>query len=348
MYFILLICFSVNLVMPQASQTPGFTKGDKLGRGINGNVHRICLNGNSFAIKSMSKRIEMADESIYNEIKMLHSLNHNNIVKLQQYWEDSKTVNGKVKCVNYLLELCSGNLLDLVKLKWKYLNFEQKSVQLKQMALQIFDAVSYLHKNGIYHRDIKPDNILYVKNTVPGKPDETIYKLADFEFATTKTSDTELAGTLSYLPPEAIDYYKLVEEIKRLMARSNPISSFLIDEKNDKELEYLKSEISKFDIYALGKSLYILSLSLTNMEDANKMVYMYGNCFEEEDQIKEKEYKALGNLYKAEKSFKNDPDFQKLIRKMMHCDPYRRPSIDRLLNARGFLKKTLKYKWLAT
>lgn len=59
---------------------------------------------------------------------------------------------------------------------------------------EIFESIRAIHAAGYTHRDIKPDNILFVK----GKP-----KLADIGLMSSQTvTATQLAGTLDFLPPE--------------------------------------------------------------------------------------------------------------------------------------------------
>nr|GAT53042.1 predicted protein [Mycena chlorophos] len=77
--------------------------------------------------------------------------------------------------------------------------FEDKPELAKQAILEMFDAVEHLHKNGIYHRDIKPDNILC-------NEDGSHFRLADFGLATTSRTTERAGGTASYMPPESFDH----------------------------------------------------------------------------------------------------------------------------------------------
>ena len=104
------------------------------------------------AIKSMN-RDEMKEEStkkkLQNEIDILKSLRHPSHLKLFETFTTEK---------HYLIvmELCPGGDL---------LNYVRKRRKLKEDAAkvifrQIMQGISYLHANGIVHRDIKLDNIL--------------------------------------------------------------------------------------------------------------------------------------------------------------------------------------------
>ncbi|KAF7290991.1 Serine/threonine protein kinase [Mycena chlorophos] len=77
--------------------------------------------------------------------------------------------------------------------------FEDKPELAKQAIFEMFDAVEHLHKNGIYHRDIKPDNILC-------NEDGSHFRLADFGLATTSRTTKRAGGTASYMPPESFDH----------------------------------------------------------------------------------------------------------------------------------------------
>ncbi len=58
----------------------------------------------------------------------------------------------------------------------------------------VFDGIKRIHEAGFTHRDIKPDNIIFVK----GVP-----KLADIGLISSlSNSKTQLAGTLDFIPPE--------------------------------------------------------------------------------------------------------------------------------------------------
>ncbi|KAL4512959.1 hypothetical protein ABPG72_017644, partial [Tetrahymena utriculariae] len=83
------------------------------------------------------------------------------VIKFYNYFYLS--VNKNDDFVVYEIEKCSGNLKQyLTRLQKENISLTDK--QKMQIAVQIVDVVNYLNYNGIVHRDIKLDNILYIEN----------------------------------------------------------------------------------------------------------------------------------------------------------------------------------------
>ena len=128
-------------------------------------------------------------EIIYNEIGIHSRLNHKNIIKLYNVYEDKKQI--KI-IMEYAL---NGNLYE--KIKKEKIGFSEKKTF--KYFIQVLNAINFLHKNNIIHRDIKPENILIDKyNNL---------KLCDFgwskEINVGKRST--FCGTVEYMAPEIID-----------------------------------------------------------------------------------------------------------------------------------------------
>ncbi|HEY3806798.1 MAG TPA: serine/threonine-protein kinase [Kofleriaceae bacterium] len=70
------------------------------------------------------------------------------------------------------------------------------------IARGIASALAAAHAKGIYHRDLKPDNVVVVAGNRPKLVDFGVAKLADRDSGHTPTVDGTLLGTPSYMAPE--------------------------------------------------------------------------------------------------------------------------------------------------
>lgn len=72
----------------------------------------------------------------------------------------------------------------------------------RKILLQIISAIQYCHSNGVVHRDLKLENILF-------KEVEDLYvKVIDFGISgvcTAFQADMVDAGTIAYMPPECFE-----------------------------------------------------------------------------------------------------------------------------------------------
>ena len=95
-----------------------------------------------------------------------------------------------------LMELLEGdNLSDYTKSKG---DMKLPLEEIYKMAIQTLDALVYMQSQEppIYHRDIKPNNIVW--------DNRQRYVLIDFNISTS-TDDKSFAGTLPYLAPDLVE-----------------------------------------------------------------------------------------------------------------------------------------------
>jgi calcium-dependent protein kinase len=124
------------------------------------------------------------------EIDILKNLDHPNILRLYEVFEDKKYI--------YLVtEFCQGGeLFDEIIARGKF-NERDAAVIIKQL----LSAISYCHSKKVSHRDLKPENIL-----IDNK--ETLQiKLIDFG-TSQRFEDEEnmelVLGTAYYIAPEVL------------------------------------------------------------------------------------------------------------------------------------------------
>lgn len=155
--------------------------------------------GERVAVKVFSKKKLSDDdrEALRSELEILKQIDHPNIVRLIDAYEDERHV-----C--FVIELMSGG-----ELFEKVLELDQFSeADARNCIKALVDAVRYIHDMGIVHRDIKPENMLIPTSEF----DFRTVKLADFglaRFFTTSGGDEEAfasttCGTPGYIAPEIL------------------------------------------------------------------------------------------------------------------------------------------------
>ncbi|KAJ5051815.1 uncharacterized protein L3040_001586 [Drepanopeziza brunnea f. sp. 'multigermtubi'] len=161
-----------------------------VGKGAFGKVRIVERKdtGLTFALKYIRKDEVVRSESVRNiirERRMLEHLNYQFICNLRYSFQDIEYMYLVVDLMN------GGDLRFHISRK----TFTEEAVRfwISEMGC----ALKYIHKQGIIHRDIKPDNVLL--------DSEGHIHLADFNVASDFTPGkplTSKSGTLAYLAPE--------------------------------------------------------------------------------------------------------------------------------------------------
>ncbi len=123
-----------------------------------------------------------------NESKAVAMLSHPNIVNIYDV-----SVKDNLKYI--VMELVEGITLKNYILKKGVLSFHE----MINITEQILLALDHAHQKGIVHRDIKPQNIMMLKNGVIKVADFGIAKLPNAE---TVTMTDKAIGTVFYISPE--------------------------------------------------------------------------------------------------------------------------------------------------
>ena len=163
---------------------------EKLGEGAYGSVYKVQQKFTNYlrAVKAIKKK-HVDSAEFYNEIEVLKALDHPNIIKLFDCYQD--------KSYYYMVEeYCSGgDLFDYIQ-KEKFFT-ERKAGTIFN---QLLSAVNHLHKKRIVHRDLKPENIVLIE----AKNKDVFIKLIDFGTSITIKGKnlTQELGTIYYIAPE--------------------------------------------------------------------------------------------------------------------------------------------------
>ena len=151
--------------------------------------------GEIVAIKKMRKKYTSWDECVkLREVKSLQKLTHPNIIKL-------KEVIRIEDILHMIFEYAESNLYQIVKERTKPFS----EAEIKSIIYQTLLGLSHIHKNGFFHRDMKPENLL-INESSTGQH-KYIVKICDFGQAReirSKPPYTEYIATRWYRAPECL------------------------------------------------------------------------------------------------------------------------------------------------
>lgn len=158
----------------------------KLGISKLGNQQKV-------AIKSVIKeRVKEELKNLQRELTILKSVDHPNIIKLFEVYEDDKHLH-------IVMEYCQGGeLFNRLEKKGRF--SEKESALLMR---RMFHAINHLHILNIAHRDLKPENCLFDSNR-----EDAEIKLVDFGLASRFNKEkgmSSVVGTPYYVAPEIIN-----------------------------------------------------------------------------------------------------------------------------------------------
>lgn len=209
-------------LMP-GDELSGWEISEILGVGGMGKVFKARRDDQNAALKVLSSQI-CADPTMLDrftrEIEVTSRLKHPNIVKVY----DSGVA--KLDEQNYpfmAMEIIDSDISDILEERGPF-----KPEEAVLIALGAGQALAFAHKEGVIHRDVKPENILMKGKVV----NERAIRVTDFGVAALRQTDTKLTQTTAAI---GSPHYMAPEQAR-----------------NAKDID------GRADVYALGATLYHL------------------------------------------------------------------------------------------
>ena len=190
---------SISIQQQSSSSLDDFTIGLMLGRGSFGSVYSCVRKQTSkkYVIKQINVQILSSEEQrdAVKEVRLMASLNHQNIV----HYYDS-FIDGKL--LNIVMGLCDGgDLQEFLKKRNKQNKIKEPLVW--HLFIQICKGMAYMHSKRILHRDLKTANIFLSNTNDPKRPKVKIGDLGVARVLDNSSSFAQtMVGTPYYLSPE--------------------------------------------------------------------------------------------------------------------------------------------------
>ena len=271
-----------------------YNKIQELGSGGFSKVFRVqnLITNEIFACKELLIKKINDLEKFKKEINIMSKCDHPNIIKLVEIYEDQRHID-------LVMEECLGGTL--FERLLKKMEEEDELFTEKESAIifkQIISAIYYCHSQGIAHRDLKMENVLFSYKT-----EDSPIKIIDFG----------LSESLQILPSK--DLLEKITGVKNLdMNMTSSVGT----------PHYISPEVlqgkynQKCDIWSAGVILYTI-LSGSFPFDGNTDKEIYKSILKKKYDLKNDEWKNIS-------------DEAKDLIKHMLCDEDKRYTAEMVLN----------------
>ena len=189
------------LIMDQkGNPSEKYIRGEKVGEGSFGIVYKAknILFNNNMTMKVIDKNENMDYVIIKNEMDILKKLSHPHIAKIYDFYQSDD-------CYYLIYEFfAEGNIYDYIGKG--NLNEQQLSI----LFYQVLSGLSYLHEKDIFHRDMKPENILISKKEIDLLTDEEYFWIQIIDYDCAKIfeenkKENSVSGNIYYSAPEVLN-----------------------------------------------------------------------------------------------------------------------------------------------
>ncbi|KAI7902665.1 kinase-like domain-containing protein, partial [Cokeromyces recurvatus] len=188
------------------------------------------------------------------EMDIQSSLKHPYLLALHRTIQDKDYIY-------MVMELCDqGDLFDFV-IRDQDINPVREQTLVKKLFSQILEGVENMHANGVYHRDLKLENIL-LKCEDDENEDDITCKVADFGLATRERYSMEFGcGSTSYLAPEHFN--------DSIVNNNNPVTTTTTTATAATTTELVPYDASASDVWSLGILLLALMFGRNPWQEAS-------------------------------------------------------------------------------
>jgi serine/threonine protein kinase len=164
---------------------------EKIAEGSEGMVFKVKRNEVCYAQKNILLKDDSNITDMINDILksfiVIQKLNHQHIYQIEDVFQSYNPIID-IYSICVIMKYYQGNLMEFIEQNYPKGLPEELIVD---FLIQLVSGLMYIHKNGIIHQDLKPENIFYEM-----KENSILLKIGDFRNSIELNDDSKVLGSL--------------------------------------------------------------------------------------------------------------------------------------------------------